>query len=152
MIRHLVTLLLLTLATPASAWHLVELEELTFTGAKLGSPSRDPMAPQYTDKWEYRGTLSWRFNILGPLYWDNKAHLETAVSSPRTVGWWWMAGLRITPQLDLFWEHHSRHILDQPNPSEYQYESRTSRNFPVEDSYGVALRIWEAPRGRSIFK
>lgn len=153
-IGRLLLCMLISLASSSAhaEWHLIQLEELSFTGAKLGAASRDPIAPHYTDKWEYRGNLNMRLNFLGPVYWDNRVHTETAQSGVRTVGWWWMVGLRLHPQLDVFWEHHSRHILDQPNPTEYSYENRSSRNFPVEDSYGVKLNIYEGPKGRSLFK
>jgi hypothetical protein len=145
----------LLLGSTAWAWtpdRIVGLEEISFTGARLGARSRDPLAPQYTGSWTHRAALQFRFNILDSLYWDNRAHTEVAASAVRTVGWWWTLGLRVHPQLDLFWEHHSRHIVDEQVPGREMYPTQQSRNFPVEDSYGLKLNVYLGERGRSILE
>lgn len=138
-------------AQVAYSRQLLELEEVYMTGAKLNGASRDPLAPQYTYRWEDRATLGFRFNVLGALYWDNILHTETAVGAPKTVGWHWILGMRVVPELDLIYEHHSRHLMDYPSPSDILYEDRTKDNFPVEDSYGIKLNIFTGTKGRSIW-
>lgn len=144
---------LLLIADPARGWapDIISLEEVSLTGARLGAATRDPLAPQYTGAWNYRAALAFRFNILGALYWDNRVHTEAASSAVRTVGWWWMLGLRLHPQVDLFWEHHSRHIVDQASNSYDQYPEQKSRNFPVEDSYGIRFNLYTGDKGRALW-
>lgn len=121
------------------------------TGARLGEGSRDPLAPQYTGSWESRAALGFRFNILGSLYWDNYVHME-ATSVPKTVGWHWMLGLRVHPSVDLFHEHHSRHLMDEMSTTNQSYDGRIGRNnFPVEDSYGIRFNIYTGTKGKSIW-
>lgn len=144
--------MLLLLAGTAQARELLGLEEMYMTGAYLNPASRDPLAPQYTGDWDTREALAFRFNVLGALYWDNQLHMETALGAPRTVGWHWMLGMRLTPQLDMFYEHHSRHTLDQTSGSNDLYRGDPTRdNFPVEDSYGIRLNIYTGTKGTSIW-
>lgn len=149
--RYLLVLILLIISTSGFSYSLLNLEELTMTHARLGEASRIPQAPQYTGYWLYRTSLNMRFNFLGPLYWDNKVHMEATQASPKTVGWWWMLGLRVHPQIDIFYEHHSQHIMDTESPSAQLYKEQRSRNFPVEDSYGIKFNIYEGAKGWSIF-
>lgn len=148
----LVLLLLISSSSALAEYRLLQLEEMSMTAAKLGAATRDPLAPHETGAWTSRVALNWRFNILGPVYWDNQAHMENTHSAVRTVGWHWMFGIRLMPALDIFYEHHSRHILDQESPTGDEYDRKASRNFPVEDSYGLKFNIYTGPKGRSIFK
>lgn len=126
------------------------MEEAYMTGARMGAASRDAQAPEYTGKWKHKVSLGLKFNTLESLYMDNRFHMETAAGQIRTVGWHWILGLRIHPSIDLFHEHHSRHVLDQESQSAKLYDKQTSRNFPVEDSYGIRLNIYMGKPGRSI--
>ena len=77
-------------------------------------------------------------------------HLETIdAKTVKTVGWHWELGLRLHKNLMIFHEHHSKHILDEgPHHSPY-----TGRNqFPVEDSFGIRIKLIEEKTGRGIFK
>jgi len=108
--------------------------------------NRDPYAPEYDGKWAYRAAADFRLNFMESIYWDNTLHTEALRSGPvKTVGWRWELGLRLSNNIDLFHEHHSRHIME---------EDRDSRNgsnvFPVEDSYGLRIKFIERPRGRSV--
>lgn len=150
-IRLAIFLILISQSRFANAYQLLDLEELSMTHARLGDASRDPLAPQYSGDWLYKTSLMFRFNVLGPLYWDNRVHTEATNGGVRTVGWWWMLGLRIHPNLDIFHEHHSRHIMDESSPNAILYGNK-SRNFPVEDSYGIKLNIYKGRNGWSILE
>lgn len=148
MIRFL--LIFLCISSTAVARPLLDLEEVYMTGAKMGAPSRDPMAPQYTGEWENRAALGFRFNLLGAMYWDNYVHME-ATTVPKTVGWHWVLGVRLHPAVDIFHEHHSRHLLDEKSPTNYIYENPNRTNFPVEDSYGLRFNIYTGTKGKAIW-
>lgn len=151
-IKLLLCILLFADSTALAEYHLVNLEEMYMTGARLNPTSRDPLAPQYTGEWESREALHFRFNILGALYWDNEVHMETT-TVPKTVGWHWMAGIRVVPALDLFYEHHSRHEMDGTSPSATLYDKGENQaTFPVEDSYGIRINIFEGTKGGSLWK
>lgn len=148
--KYVIMIMVLHLSTTSQARPL-ELEEFSFQQAKLGEKSRDPLAPEYTGYWKYRTQADFRIGILGAGYWDNKVHAEAAEGAIRTVGWHWVAGLRITSQMDLFWEHHSRHTLDTKSPTSDEYRYPDRNNFPVEDSYGLRFNIYTGTKGKALW-
>lgn len=151
-VRKLLPVLLIAVASQADARQLIQLEELYMSGASMNPASRDPLAPQYTGYWESRAALKMKFNVLGALYWDNDVHTEAADGAPKTVGWHWVLGVRVNPQIDLFEEHHSRHLMDEASPTERMYpDYRTHHTFPVEDSYGVRFNIYLGTKGESLW-
>jgi hypothetical protein len=150
--RHITRIVpLLVLAGTANGYGL-QLEEFSVQGAKMNAASRDPIAPEYTGYWDYRAQANFRFNLFEALYWDNNVHTEAAYGAVRTVGWHWVLGLRVTAQIDVFHEHHSRHAMDRRPDSYDNYGSAPRKNaFPVEDSYGIKFNIYNADKnGRSI--
>lgn len=75
-------------------------------------------------------------------YWANRVHgtsdrdTVNGGSQFRAVGWQLELGARVVPQVDIFYHHHSQHVLDYAYPA----------GFPVEDGVGFRLRIVEAFR------
>jgi hypothetical protein len=73
----------------------------------------------------------------GPFYWGNRvqgvADRDRAVGGGqfRSVGWRFEAGLRLIPQVDVYYRHHSEHVLD------HAYDP----GFPVQDGVGFRLKI-----------
>lgn len=69
------------------------------------------------------------------LYWDNTLHFDQSNLDQQIkhAGWWYFIGATILPTnkfgggMDLFFEHHSRHVLEQTR----------SQHFPVYDRYGI---------------
>lgn len=147
-------IILLALATRAESaesgqYHLLDLEKMDLRYSQLDPQNRDPYAPQYTGRWQDRTSLQWRLAVLEVLYWDNDFHLETIDTGVvKTVGWHWEAGVRISKNITVFQEHHSRHILDE-EPSIRQYA--TGNQFPVENSIGVRIRLVPEIQGRGLF-
>ena len=80
-----------------------------------------------------------KYNKWG-LYSLNKLHFDGAESIGRIVhaGWEYEQGITLFPnksgagKIEIFWQHHSRHILEDSRPG----------HFPLYDRYGVRLRIW----------
>jgi hypothetical protein len=116
----------------------VEVERLSLRLAKF-QENRDPQTPQY-DQSEYYGRagLDFDLRVLRYGFVENYVHTESKRDGTvATVGWHWMAGLRLYPGIDVFQEHHSQHILDTPS----QVNRVSTNKFPVEDSFGVRFNI-----------
>jgi hypothetical protein len=73
----------------------------------------------------------------GPLYWGNRIEGYTdrdrvvGGGQFRSVGWQFELGARVIPQVDLYYAHHSQHVLD------HAY----TPGYPVEDGVGFRLKI-----------
>jgi hypothetical protein len=130
-------------------FRLIELEKFDIKYAQFKPYTRDPIAPHYTGYWKDRAAFEWRINVLKAIYWDNNMHLETIdAKTVKTVGWHWELGIRLHKSVMLFHEHHSRHILDEPALELWNGKSQ----FPVEDSFGIRIKLIEEKVGRGIFK
>jgi hypothetical protein len=80
--------------------------------------------------------------LFETLFWDNLIHTNTDDSQYRHIGWQFRLGTRVTSFLSVQYEHHSQHLLDSAYPH---------MKFPVEDSLGFTLTIYQArPRGSSL--
>lgn len=108
---------------------------------------RDPYYPYTTnnggEQWAYGAGLNFDFTILAvqnfELYSRNWLHLGATDKQVREAGWQWDQGLRLYNKVELFYGHHSRHILDEaPDPNIGRY--------PVYDMYGMRLLIYERSR------
>lgn len=136
----------------SAGWRLLDLDYFDFRAAKFGA-NRDPLTPDIPTK-GYRGRLATDFQVrlLDAGYWKNLVHTEGTEAKVETVGWQWELGIRLTSQIAVFYEHHSRHRMDSASPDR-DYSSNKPRKFPVEDSYGIRLRIYESNKPNwSIFK
>lgn len=73
----------------------------------------------------------------GPFYWGNRVQgvtdrdRDVGGGQFRQVGWQFEVGARLIPQIDVFYYHHSQHVLD------HEYKP----GFPVEDGVGFRLKI-----------
>lgn len=106
--------------------------------------NRDPYVPEYAiDAWEYRIEMNLCFNWAGIVYFDQRPHFEAVNSTPKTVGWQYELGIHLTDQIDIYHDHHSRHVMEE-------YRSRIDGHnpFPVEDLYGVKFTIVDQPGNR----
>lgn len=78
--------------------------------------------------------INFDLDLIGPLYWNNTVHATTDPGQYRAVGWLFEFGLRPSmyfPRgwdgLEIYYEHHSQHVLDAKHPW---------MKFPVNDSVG----------------
>jgi hypothetical protein len=69
------------------------------------------------------------------LYWNNRAHMDNTNSQVRQVGWEWEMGLSV-PKLDVFYHHHSQHLLDEDS----------TLKFPLENKYGIRFNFYKRER------
>ncbi len=148
----LVSLLLVGAVTECQSYgkdlKLLDVDEVNVSTAKFGC-NREPMTPQYGCK-DYVGRVEVDFNlrILGAGYWDNNVHTEGLRGQVKTVGWHFEMGAHVTPYLDMFYEHHSRHVMEGDQPLYYDHKINDYKRgvFPVEDSYGIRFKFYTNPK------
>lgn len=123
----------------AAEYRLLDVDRLDFEYSRLQPENRDPLAPQYTGLWRERAALQWDLRLLEYGYWRNHIHTETVQpgGEVKTVGWEWETGVEVGKYLDVFYHHHSRHVMDEPAPRTYD----TTNQFPVENSVGVRVHL-----------
>lgn len=134
----------------AGEWHLLELQEMNMEASRFGT-NRDPLTPSYSDD-AYYGRVAANFNLrlLDVFYWNNYVHTEGTTSQVRTVGWQWDLGLHVSKQIDFFYQHHSRHVMDAEDPVYYtDRDTREQIRYPMENSYGIRLRFYVNPNPSS---
>jgi hypothetical protein len=114
--------------------------------------NREPMTPQI-DCHDYTGRVAIELDlrVLEAGYWKNNIHTEGLEAQVKTVGWHWEMGLHLTPKLDAFYEHHSRHVMEGAQPQYYDpnRDQAFKQKFPVEDSYGIRLHFYINPKPSS---
>lgn len=69
-------------------------------------------------------------------YWKNKVHMAATNVAVRHVGWEYELGARLGKSFDVFWYHHSEHVMDL---------DREDR-FPLRDYYGFRFVLIETGR------
>ncbi len=114
--------------------------------------NRDPLTPDI-DQSRYTGRVAadFQLRILEVGYWQNRVHTEGTGAQLQTVGWHWELGIRLSDQVAIYHEHHSRHRMDSVG-IDANGDNRPDK-FPVEDSYGIRLRFYVNDRPqRSIFE
>ena len=129
---------------------LFRLEKFRLVGEQFLS-QREPMAPQYAPTaWDKYAAAEFDWNFMGFLFMENRTHLATLKTGQvKTAGWEWYTGLAIGAGVDLVYHHHSQHILDE----EEQKGCQRSNCFPVKDSYGLRITVFEdAAARRGLFK
>lgn len=81
--------------------------------------------------------LNLTVELLGTAFWEN--HVTGVTDHDRvvgdgqfrSVGWEFNFGVHIFSQADLYYHHHSQHVLDHQGPFAY----------PVEDGIGLRLKL-----------
>lgn len=115
---------------------------------------RDPFIPQYnthnavdhTKEWSHGAAFLVDMSLLqftrnSQLYWENRVHMDMIPAHVKSVGWQFEVGLQLGRKLDLYYGHHSRHILDEPEP-EWLRDFNKNNVFPVRDVYGFRFNLY----------
>ena len=144
MFKALFLCLFISTNVTAKEYRLLEVEHFDM-GYQEFKNQRDPYVPDTTNM-KYRASTNFRLGLARTLYWDNNLHTEAVRSGTvKTVGWHWIMGVRLTKMIDLFQEHHSRHVVE-----EYRATKNGRNTFPVEDSYGIRITIIDLKRVNSL--
>lgn len=141
-LRRFLTWLLMVLAGTGTAHaHVLNLDYSAFTLSKILC-NLDYLVPEVgCDEWRGAVAIEADFStstILGlKPFMENKVHGEGTESKFKTVGWHYVLGISIpTAGVDIGWEHHSRHALDQGPPYvfDHHWENLVQDKFPVYDA------------------
>jgi hypothetical protein len=108
--------------------------------------NRDPIVPELDcNDWRGRTSINSNLRLLETIYWSNDVHAEGTDAAFKTVGWHFELGVNVSKYVDLFYEHHSRHVMDQGNAVHISHDGRYRfSKFPIEDSYGIRLIFYES--------
>ncbi len=68
-------------------------------------------------------------------YLEPTFHFESAYQKVTSVGLLFETGVRLTPYLNLMYQHHSRHSADQMNGS------GSETRYPLYDAVGIRIRF-----------
>ena len=145
MIRFLLALLIVEGITKSN---LVKAEPVKLDSAAIKIErfkcNREPMTPLRECE-DYTGRVAFEIHILffDVMYWDNDVHVEAVRSTAKTVGWEFEKGLHVNQYIDIYWHHHSRHVMDDEQPKMYnpKTDSLVQPFFPVEDSLGIRINL-----------
>lgn len=127
----------------AQGYSILEPDRITFEAFKY-EHYRDAYFPYSTDGtpevWAYGAGANIDFHLLDTgsfaIYSRNWLHLSATEKQVREAGWQWDQGLRFFNKVEMFYGHHSRHLLDEvPEPSTMKY--------PLQDTFGCRLIIYE---------
>lgn len=142
--KYLFLLLMIATTVNAKEYRLLEVEHFDIQYQEFKN-IRDPYVSDI-ENLKYRVSTNFTLGLHRILYWDNKVHTEALKSGTvKTVGWHWVVGLRVNKYIDVFSEHHSRHVME-----EYRATKNGHNMFPVEDSYGVKLTIIDIKNTRTL--
>lgn len=140
---------LFLLSSQAQARSYLNLDELSLKLTRFGC-NRELQTPDI-ECTDYIGRVGVQFDLSlidNWMYWKNQVQSEGVSAKFMTVGWHWEFGFSLSPVIDVFWEHHSRHVMDRAQP--YYWDERTESpqrvKYPVEDSYGIRIRFYERKR------
>lgn len=111
-----------------SLCHAVEIANLSLEYKQIAGGSYAPELPQGSIP---RGELNLDIDlmIMSPIYWKNRVHSMIDQNQFRLIGWHFELGAFVTPNVQIYFEHHSQHILD----------SQSENHFPVLDAVGVRI-------------
>lgn len=119
----------------------LRLNHFSFDLAKFRT-NKELMLPEIpADAWDARVAANFNFTALRYIFWRNRVHGESAGYKFYSVGWQYNLGIKITKQIEFFWDHHSRHTMDVEQP---YYVDRMDgmvkqQLYPVEDSFVLRL-------------
>jgi hypothetical protein len=125
----------------ANEYHLLEPTTSyieAYKNHKVHDPYLDPIDKELT----LGGNFNLSLNLIRyqdyKLYWNNILHFDQSghTGHVKHAGWQFEVGstlfkTRTDSSLDVFWQHHSRHILEETR----------EQHFPVYDRYGVRLNL-----------
>ncbi len=93
------------------------------------------------ETWKYGTAVTFNLDLARydqwALYWNNYVHMAATQVAVRHVGWQFETGIELSKHVDLFYDHHSQHIMDL---------DRQKRRYPLYNAYGIRLVFIEKGR------
>lgn len=132
----------LLFSEPADAheWKLAELSDVNLHYKHFFPGGRDPLFIHDHPKEE----LDFHINtdVLRYGFVNTQLHTMTNDSQYHVVGMHLEIGVRVAPALEVFYEHFSKHVLDEPD-----FNNGLPR-YPVEDSISLRIFFYRNPANR----
>jgi len=124
---------------------LLDLDRFSLSLMKFGC-NREHQTPDI-QCYDYVGRVAAEFDLRmfnDWVFWRNEIHGEGVDAKFVTMGWHYEIGIDLG-MVELFWEHHSKHVLDSEQPDYWSDRLGDWRQhkFPVEDSYGIRLNFYQ---------
>ncbi len=113
-------------------FQLLDVDKLSLEYAKIRN-QRDGYYLVDDPHFDYRMAFLVNIRLLGYGYWQNDIHMMAADDRVRAVGWQWEAGAHILKNADVFWYHHSQHVMERESPR--------GQTYPLENRYGVRINF-----------
>lgn len=137
----LTSLLAIIGLTNAYAVELVEPRDIYLDYKHYNQSARNPLILNGPERDALE--LHLNSNLAHYFFWDNTVHGTTDSGGYRLIGLIMELGVRIHPNIELEYYHHSQHLLD----SVYPYSK-----FPVEDAFQVNIYFYRVSKEPSVFK
>lgn len=105
--------------------------------------NREPMRPQAPADASHAGVaFEVNVDILDKGYWNNRVHTEAVDATVKTVGWEFEKGFRLNQYFDIYWYHHSQHVMDEEQPRYLDNQGRFRQTqFPLKDAIGIRFKL-----------
>lgn len=144
--RYLLLLILL-LGAPARAddLHLLELDQFDFDTYRVIN-HRDPYFG-YKDMgsdgehWDKGAAVNFNLDLMKyaeySWYWRNRVHGEATERQFRQIGWQYETGLEVHNYVQVYWYHHSQHVLD---------DAGAYGKYPLDNFVGVRYTFYKRDR------
>ena len=131
---------------PHSELHLLSLDRFAMEHYHLIN-YRDPYYAAYGDEgsnkgetWHQGAAVLFDIDLVKyrewGLYMTNRVHGESTDKQFRSTGWQYEVGARWTDYVDVYWGHHSRHVLDD----------KGNGAFPLENIVGIRATFYKRDR------
>jgi hypothetical protein len=115
----------------AKEFRLLDVDRVSFEYTKIAD-HRDFFYTEDQQDLKYGMAFLIDLRLAKYLYWDNNVHMMGTEAQVRAVGWEFEQGIRPFKQLDIFYYHHSQHVLER---------ERGTRGYPLENRYGVRFNF-----------
>lgn len=127
-----------SLSSPSYAWRLIEADEVSIKYRDFVHPGRN--AYIYPEPLKDGVALNLNTTFLDLFYWNSTIDALTTPAKYEFVSLTTEVGLRVTENIQIFFQHFSGHLLDR----EQSYLGK----YPVNDSVGFNLILYSAGKRR----
>jgi hypothetical protein len=110
---------------------LLDVDRASYEYSKIAD-QRDFFYTEDQESFKYRMAFLLDFSIMKYLYWKNDVHMMATDSQVRAVGWEFEQGGRLGKYGEVFYYHHSQHVLER---------DRHTRQYPLENRYGFRINF-----------
>lgn len=108
-------------------FQLLDVDELSIDLYKVQDYRQTYWVEDY-EQMSHGVNINFNLRACRYLFMENQLHMLGTDSQLRQGGLHWRSGVNLGPYLDIYYEHHSNHVLER---------GRETREFPLENYYGA---------------